>query len=272
MSVWETGFNYGALAGAFEGILGGNKEKEAHRRQREFAQNSIQWRVADAEKAGVHPLFALGAPPISYSPAYVGDSGPNVSQMGQDISRALMAQMDEQERSAAARMALQRHELDMERGRTEIELLRSQIARANSSQLGPGVPVAGATLPEGGPRAAYRQSQPIIGGVNQPQRQAGQITDMQYVRSSPTRLDIVPSEEMTDRMEDLLPAQFGWWMRNNIMPAIRGRHSAPPDERDFPPPAGMRWQWDGTGYRAVPRGQTPYRRPLRRRDRELGGR
>lgn len=36
--------------------------------QREFAQNSIQWRVADAKKAGIHPLAALGAQGTSYTP------------------------------------------------------------------------------------------------------------------------------------------------------------------------------------------------------------
>lgn len=36
--------------------------------QREFAQNSIQWRVNDAKRAGIHPLYALGAQGSSYTP------------------------------------------------------------------------------------------------------------------------------------------------------------------------------------------------------------
>lgn len=36
--------------------------------QREFAQNSIQWRVDDAKNAGIHPLYALGAQGASYTP------------------------------------------------------------------------------------------------------------------------------------------------------------------------------------------------------------
>lgn len=43
--------------------------------QREFAQNGIQWRVADAKAAGIHPLAALGAQTMSYEPQYVGDAG-----------------------------------------------------------------------------------------------------------------------------------------------------------------------------------------------------
>ncbi len=30
-----------------------------YERQKEFAQNAIQWRGADARKAGLHPLYAL---------------------------------------------------------------------------------------------------------------------------------------------------------------------------------------------------------------------
>lgn len=37
--------------------------------QREFAQNSIQWRVNDAKLAGLHPLAALGASGTSYTPS-----------------------------------------------------------------------------------------------------------------------------------------------------------------------------------------------------------
>lgn len=33
----------------------------------DFAQNSIQWKVADAKKAGIHPLYALGSPGIQSS-------------------------------------------------------------------------------------------------------------------------------------------------------------------------------------------------------------
>lgn len=40
--------------------------------QREFAQNAISWKAADAKRAGLHPLAALGASTVSASPSYVG--------------------------------------------------------------------------------------------------------------------------------------------------------------------------------------------------------
>lgn len=44
--------------------------------QREFAQHGIQWKVADAQAAGVHPLYALGGGTPSFSPgASVSEGG-----------------------------------------------------------------------------------------------------------------------------------------------------------------------------------------------------
>lgn len=42
--------------------------------QKEFAQNSIQWRVQDAQKAGIHPLYAMGNSP-GYTPVSSMDTG-----------------------------------------------------------------------------------------------------------------------------------------------------------------------------------------------------
>lgn len=47
--------------------------------QKEFAQNSIQWRVADARKAGLHPLAALGTIGTTYTP--MDTSGVNQSHV-----------------------------------------------------------------------------------------------------------------------------------------------------------------------------------------------
>lgn len=46
------------------------KESSAldYERSKEFAQNQAQWRTDDAEAAGVHPLFAMGAGTTSFQP------------------------------------------------------------------------------------------------------------------------------------------------------------------------------------------------------------
>lgn len=67
----------GDIGGGLGSLLGGAAQvggfftdpaAEEAKRQREFAQNSIQWRVADARAAGIHPLAALGAQVSGYVP------------------------------------------------------------------------------------------------------------------------------------------------------------------------------------------------------------
>lgn len=62
----------GSLAG---GILGSNNAKKQLAAQRELAQNQLQWKAADAEKAGISKYFAMGAPTANFSPVNVGDYG-----------------------------------------------------------------------------------------------------------------------------------------------------------------------------------------------------
>lgn len=74
--------------------------------QREFAQHGIQWRVKDAQEAGLHPLSVLGSSGAAFAPTVaIGSSGgvPSAGRggfaaMGQNLSRAAKAGMDEHQR------------------------------------------------------------------------------------------------------------------------------------------------------------------------------
>jgi len=88
----------GALIGGGASLLGGifgrKSQSSANAKnaalQREFAQNTIQWRVKDAQAAGISPLAALGASTSSAAPSYVGDGvGQAVSRAGARIGQAV---------------------------------------------------------------------------------------------------------------------------------------------------------------------------------------
>lgn len=78
------------LTGLVDSWLSGKKQKELsdqnNAMQREFAQNSISWRVADAKRAGIHPLAALGVTPFNYQPQYLGGTDSGIREMGQNIA------------------------------------------------------------------------------------------------------------------------------------------------------------------------------------------
>lgn len=67
----------GDLLGGFGSIFGASSARRAAKAdrelQKEFAQNAVQWKVADGRAAGLHPLAAIGASTTGYTP--VGDNG-----------------------------------------------------------------------------------------------------------------------------------------------------------------------------------------------------
>lgn len=134
-----------AASSIFNSISGKNEARHQERLQREFAQNQIQWKVADAKKAGIHPLYALGAPTMSYSPTSVGGAEA-MPDMGQDISRALGAGMPKEGQITAFDAAVQ--DLTLKKFGLENELLASQIAR-NKAELFSKPSVPPVTLPGG---------------------------------------------------------------------------------------------------------------------------
>lgn len=150
------------------GIMNSNAQKDANRvnqenairqeaLQREFAQNSIQWKAADALKAGIHPLYAMGAPTTSYSPVTVGAQastglGSGIASAGQDISRAMQATQSQPARDAAFVKTSQA--LTLTKMGLENELLASQIAKQRA-QIGPPLPTLNTkTLIDGQPATA----------------------------------------------------------------------------------------------------------------------
>lgn len=105
-----------------------------YKQAKEFAQNQIQWKVADAKKAGLHPLAALGMSPVmGPSATAVGDfSGIDrgLDAMGQNISRAIdsyqtQEQRDEEDRKAQELIAWEEEKRQMLRDEHKAKIAES---------------------------------------------------------------------------------------------------------------------------------------------------
>lgn len=139
-----------ALLAAAASIGGGllqnsaNKKAKAkeYQQQKEFAQSGIQWKVKDAEKAGVHPLYALGANTVSYQPQSVG--GPDFSFLadaGQNIGRAIDSTRSNPAKADA--LALTASQIQLEGLQLDNDIKRAQLASAYAlarQQSNPGLP------------------------------------------------------------------------------------------------------------------------------------
>lgn len=98
--------------------------------QREFAQKGIQWKVADAKAAGLHPLSVLGSQTIAASPTYVAaDPGNAKSTFGTAIGDALAALLVQKSEVDAFKeqVALEREQLDLLRMRQEHKIRELDI-------------------------------------------------------------------------------------------------------------------------------------------------
>lgn len=153
----------GSIIGAGASLIGGamssNAQKKANQAniaaqeaanqknyeaQKEFAQQGLRWKVEDAKAAGIHPLYAVGAPAQSFSASFAAPQigadtsmGNAMASAGQDIGRAVSATLTPTER--AYNQTVQ--QLGLERASLENELLRTQIRR-QLVETGPGFPSA----------------------------------------------------------------------------------------------------------------------------------
>lgn len=259
----------GSLISAGASLLGGLFGKSSQKKQmeaqidaqRQFAQNGIRWKVEDAQKAGVHPLYALGASTNSFSPIGIGGDplAEGIANAGQDIGRAVAAKQTAPERAFSTQMQA----LQLQRGQLENQLLASQLARQNApGQIQPPMPLAAGTrdgnlipgqpatngLPIAERFAGPQTPSPVVndtmkrlvgpGGTQEP----AAVADRGFSRTHTGGYAPMPSADANDRMEDQIIPSLAWALRNIVMPNLGGDKSAAANA-PFAAPPGYRWIW-----------------------------
>lgn len=242
----------GSIISGISGVIGGlfgqnSQEKMAReniRQQREFAQHGISWKVADAQRAGIHPIYALGAPTHSFSPVSIGDSlGPGIRQAGQDIGRAINSTSSPGQRMTAEMAAAAA--LNLEKGGLENELLRTQIARLKQTVNPPlpepgqryGIPGQGATAQPG---KIDEKTERSGWNPSDPSTESHAIADIGWARSSDNTWALAPSKDMKQRIEDMNFYELQHFVRN-MGSQFLDNFSVAGSKGPFPPPPGERW-------------------------------
>lgn len=226
--------------------------------QKMFAQEGIRWRVEDAKKAGIHPLYALGASIPSFSPStYIpGESQETggasaigaLGRASQNFARAIDATRTSDERVAERLQAL-----SVERGELENDLLRSRIALLEQ-QRNPPMPSLGGSQIIPGQADVERLGLTVTGPSSHVEIKPQEVTPPSPTRSfqepSPvvdlgfawtgTGYAPVPSKDVKDRMEDITVPQLMWGWRNNVLPNI-GQGKPPPAH--LIPDGFNNWRW-----------------------------
>lgn len=189
-----------------------------YRQQKEFAQMGIRWRVADAKKAGLHPLAAIGMQGASFSPSSMSypmeeptDYG--LSAAGQSFQRAMYAKQTHTEREMAR--------LDVEFAQERVNNMRLQnmglLTRLNNLDSVPAMPAVGPSALEkewgiagqddagvrvetsASPIIRYTPSEVVI--KEQPGYDAGYPALEQFYQRPDGGLEALPSTKASEPLE-----------------------------------------------------------------------
>lgn len=239
--------------------LNADMTREQMAKQEEFAKMGVQWRVADAIKAGIHPVYAMGASPSSFTPVSSNiqpemSSGAAIANsfrgMGQDASRALSMSMDAPQRKMAE-LQIKNMELDLDGKVIDNAIRSSELAKMNQ------VPTPGATnqlnfMPgQGDSTKASIQVQPAkptAADPRNPAKEMGLISDYGYNRNR-FGLGIVPSTDIKQRIEDMIVPETMWSLRNTYVTSPKNV----PSPKDYPLPKGFtKWVWNPVKQSFVP--------------------
>lgn len=233
----------GGLLSAAASIAGGLMQRQGQKDnvklQKEFAQSGIQWKVEDAKKAGIHPLYALGAQTNSFAPQSVGDMG--ISAAGQDIGRAITATSSQGSDAVAEKLSLERAGLENELLRTQIQ--GSKLATIRQGATVP-MPSAGdRMLIDGQSGAGLVDTLPMRRQSSDPgalHQEAGAVSDLGYTRTASGGYMPVMSKDAKDRLDDDTIGMLAWNLRNRIIPSLGARGTPP----NVPLEKGKYWRYN----------------------------
>lgn len=184
-------------------VIGKQNAEDNRAQQKEFAQKGIQWRVEDAQKAGIHPLAALGANTTNFSPVTVGS---DFSGIGQDVSRAMNATRTTGQRHDAVSKSVE--DLKITNMGLQNELLQAQIKKINAS-INPAMPAFNTKWFLDGQGDA--PSVDLSEKVEKPQRQSHVRTPDGYIPTDPKLSD---AQTIEDRWGEWVGDIYGvrnWW-------------------------------------------------------------
>lgn len=283
MGAWDF---FGNLASGVLGLVGGKlssdatseanqanaaaAERNAIRNieyQKEFAKSGIQWRAEDAQKAGIHPIYALGAGGASFSPVSIagGEARPNtgmgdaLQRSGQSFGRAIQAaEPRDAQLDAVAKASTQ---LQLTNAGLQNELLAAQVAKAKQELLTkPAMPslsqrygMEGQGSTAGGsgisaneyvkgnwPDQEWKEkAERVPRQPGQPYREAFSVADIGHANTAGGGYSAIPSKDVQERIEDNFLQQVMWMFRNNLLPSIGINESPPP----VAAPPGKVWRY-----------------------------
>lgn len=221
--------------------------------QREFAQNGIRWKVADAKAAGLHPLAALGtgsyfspSGSISSVDAGGGTDASWLSDAGQSIGRGLMAKATAEERAKAEAVndritGLKIEGLELDNQQKKLDQATQLAQQVTASQravrntaLPPAMPslrtrsdgaIVGTVMPGQGDSTTsslftVKPAEIVANDPETPHAEGGSNPDIMWVRTALGGYAPLRSSATQQGYEDDWIGGLQWNVRNRLAPSL----------------------------------------------------
>lgn len=213
----------GGLIGGFGSLLGSGIEAWSNQKanedniamQKEFAQNGIQWKVQDAQKAGIHPAVALGAQTYQATPSSVGvSSGKGVSDAFKHFGSAIDSFIDDKEEER--NLQLEALKLANEKDKLEIAKMKKgsndDLGSLNPNSFIPSLSNLSASNDvkdnKGSPAVSGNSS--IYGSDDKT------LNDVTIDKNMDGSFSLNYSKERQDLYSEGITESLGWFMRNTF--------------------------------------------------------
>lgn len=202
----------------------------------DFAQNQIQWRVKDAQKAGIHPLAALGANPITPSATTIGTENPYAG-----IPEGLKAVSSSIANKRLNELQLESLQEDVKGKKLQNERIAAELATTKQA----GAPTLGTSFMPGGSQSVKDtriQEKPLQRTTSHKDKnfmEPGALTGAGF-EATPTGLAPVPSGDIKERLEDS-PYELRHFWKYGVLPNLGATATKPP--LDALPKGFDDWEW-----------------------------
>lgn len=229
----------GSIISAATSLFNANRQEKL---QKEFAQNSLSWKAADAERAGISKVFAMGAPAVSYAPVSIGSAG---AELGNAANSAL-SQISGQGTGAGSTTtgkvggtaaAIQAAQLDGLRIDNDIKRAELSSKLNIATQPGAGHTMDRDTLPGPEGLKLKKEIAPSGYGAN---KEFGTSPEVSMYRTKSGFAPQIP-QQLQEAFESDALSRWQWNIRNKIGPFVDMAGMGTPPHA---PPDGSYWTYD----------------------------
>lgn len=211
------------------GLFNSNKQAKL---QKEFAQNAISWKAADAERAGISKVFAMGAPTHSYQPV---STGTDFSALGNAIDNTIKGQGGPHSTTSGKLSGISSElaAAQLDGIKIDNDIKRAELASKINIATQPG---AGGILDNSvtaGPEGVKSKKEISPGSPDASHKSFGLAPEVDMYQGPGGGFIPQVPQQLQEAFENDWWSLYQWRLRNKLLPFYSRNYSAYPNDADM---------------------------------------